>query len=149
MNSVNIVGNVTRDPEARTTQGGMEIASFGVAINRKTADGEKTVFVDVSVFSKLAGVVSQYVNKGDKVAVTGRLELDTWESDGVRKSKLYVIGNEVDFLSKAGEGKGSQEQGSAPSRGKPAGRPSNNKPAGRAPSKAPAKDWNDDEDVPF
>ena len=93
-NKVILMGNLTRDVELRHTQGGMAIAKFGMAVNRKssTRDGEQresTCFVDLTAFGKQAELLNQYVRKGSPLFIDGRLEYSTWESqDGGKRSKL-------------------------------------------------------------
>lgn len=92
-NKVILMGNVTRDPELRSTQGGMKILKLGLAINRKQKDKpDSTCFVDLTAFGKSAEVLEQYVQKGDPLLVDGRLDFSTWETDdGKKRSKLDVI----------------------------------------------------------
>lgn len=118
MNSVNIIGNLTRDPELRHTPGGTAVAKLGVAVNSKIKDAsgewtEKANFVDVTCFGKLAEVVCAHLEKGRQVGVSGRLDYSSWEAqDGSKRSKLEVVANEVKFLG-GGQGGGSG-QSSAP-----------------------------------
>ena len=104
-NKVILMGNLTRDIELRHTQGGMAIAKFGMAINRRssTKDGEQresTCFVDMTAFGKSAELHNQYVRKGSPLFVEGRLEYSTWESqDGGKRNKLEVIVENFQFMS--------------------------------------------------
>ncbi|MEC7724403.1 MAG: single-stranded DNA-binding protein [Planctomycetota bacterium] len=104
-NKVILMGNLTRDIELRHTQGGMAIAKFGMAINRRTSskDGEQresTCFVDMTAFGKSAELLNQYVSKGSPLFVEGRLEFSTWESqEGGKRSKLEVIVENFQFMS--------------------------------------------------
>ena len=95
-NKVILLGNLTRDVEIRTTQGGMAIAKLGMAINRKwTQNGEQkesTCFVDLTAFGRQAEVLGQYVGKGSPLFVEGRLEYSTWETqEGQKRNKLEVV----------------------------------------------------------
>ena len=109
INRVNISGNLTRDPELRQTQGGMAILSLGVAVNdrRKNAQtGEwedVPNFVDCVVFGTRAEKLAQYLAKGTKVAIDGKLRYSSWEKDGARRSKLEVIVDEIEFMSRGGQ----------------------------------------------
>jgi single-strand DNA-binding protein len=100
-NTVTVIGNVTRDPELRFTPSGMAIASFGVAVNRRwqnrqTNEWEERVsFFDVKCWAQLGENVSASVQKGSRVIVTGRLEQDSWEQDGQKRSKIEIIADEV------------------------------------------------------
>ena len=119
-NKVILMGNLTRDVEMRTTQGGMQIAKLGMAINRKwTQNGEQkesTCFVDLTAFGRTAEVLSQYVGKGSPLFVEGRLEYSTWEGqDGQKKNKLEVVIDNFQFVGaprSAGEGGGGGGGGS-------------------------------------
>lgn len=103
-NKVILMGNLTRDVEMRTTQGGTSIAKLGMAINRKWSgqsgeQKESTCFVDMTAFGKQAELLSQYVSKGSPLFVEGRLEYSTWESqEGGKKSKLEVIIENFQFM---------------------------------------------------
>jgi single-strand DNA-binding protein len=101
-NSVTIIGNCTRDPELRYTNNGMQIATFGVALNQRKRndsgqweDGETSYF-DVTCFRELAENVAESVSKGTRVIVSGTLKQRSWETpDGDRRSKVEVIADEV------------------------------------------------------
>ena len=99
INQVNVMGRLTRDPEMRTTSTGKMIASFSVAVDRQS--GEETDFFDVTCWNQLAEIVEKYTQKGSKVYVSGRLQLDRWESDGQKKQKVSIIANDVTFLDSA------------------------------------------------
>ena len=96
-NTVTIVGNVTRDPELRFTQGGAAVANFGVAWNMKNRDGEESVsFFDVTCWRSLAENVAESITKGTRVVIYGRLDHRTWETqDGEKRSKVDIIADEV------------------------------------------------------
>ena len=108
MNSVNhvmVLGNLTRDPELRYTPSGTAVCQLGVALNRRWRDqaGElkqEVTFVDVTVWAKQAETVAQHLVKGRAVAIEGRLQQDTWETEGgERRSRLKVVAQRVTFLS--------------------------------------------------
>jgi single-strand binding protein len=110
INRVNITGNLTRDPELRATAGGTQILSFGVAVNdrrrnQQTGEWEDVPnFVDCIVFGSRAEAVSRFISKGSKVAIEGKLRYSAWETkEGQRRSKLEVIVDEIDFLSRQGQ----------------------------------------------
>ncbi len=110
-NKVMLMGNLTRDPELRYTSGGAAVASFGLAVNRRFKQGEEwkedVCFVDITVWAKQAENCTEYLHKGSLVFVEGRLNYQTWEGDGGQKrSKLEVVANTVQFLSRPGGGKG-------------------------------------------
>lgn len=102
-----IVGNVGRDPEMRYTQGGTAVCDFSVAVSRKWTDQrsgeqrEKTTWVRVSAWNKLAEVCNQYVKAGMRVLVTGEVDASAWiGQDGAAKATLELTAKEVKFLSR-------------------------------------------------
>ena len=109
INSVQLSGNLTRDPEIRATQGGTQVLSFGLAVNDrarnpKTGEWEDYPnFVDCTMFGTRAEALARYLEKGMKVAVSGKLRYSAWERDGQRHSKIEVIVNELEFMSRARE----------------------------------------------
>ena len=117
INRVIITGNLTRDPELRATQSGMQVLSLGVAVNdrrKNPATGEwedYPNFVDCTMFGARAEAVSRYLSKGTKVAIEGKLRYSSWERDGQRRSKLEVIVDEIEFM---GRRDGQAAQAAAP-----------------------------------
>ena len=110
-NRVILVGNVTRDPELRYIPSGTAVTELGLAVNdrRKNSEGEwveETTFVDVTLWARQAEVASEYLSKGSPVLIEGRLKLDTWETDGQRRSKLRVVGDRMQMLGTRGAGGG-------------------------------------------
>lgn len=110
INRVNITGNLTRDPELRATAGGTQMLAFGVAVNdrrrnQQTGEWEDVPnFVDCIVFGSRAEAVSRFISKGSKVAIEGKLRYSAWETkEGQRRSKLEVIVDEIDFMSRQGQ----------------------------------------------
>ena len=106
INRVNISGNLTRDPELRATAGGTQVLSFGVAVsdrrkNPQTDEWEDYPnFVDCTMFGARAEAVGRYLAKGAKVAIEGKLRYSSWERDGQRRSKLEVIVEDIEFMSR-------------------------------------------------
>ena len=103
LNQVTLMGNLTADPELRNTPNGQIVTSFSVALNRsyKDAEGEwkeATDFIDVSCWGNLATQVSERLQLGSKVLVSGRLQSRSWEQDGVKRSKVEVLAVDVTFL---------------------------------------------------
>ena len=97
------MGNLTRDPELRQTPNGQSVCSFSLALNRsyKTGDGEwqeATDYVDIVAWAGLAERVAQYLTKGRKCLVSGRLQSRSWEQEGNKRSKVEVVANDVTFL---------------------------------------------------
>ena len=107
MNKVMLIGNLTRDPEATTLSSGMALTKIGIAVSRrfKNAAGEyqdEVTFVDLTAWSHRAEFAGKYLKKGTRVYVEGRLNFSQWEKDGVKRSKLDVTVDQIDFvLSKA------------------------------------------------
>ena len=99
MNTVNLTGRLTADPELRTTTNG-SVASLRVAIARPRKNGEDqgADYVDITVFGRQADTCSEYLAKGRKVAIEGRLHHSEWDSDNGRRQKLEVIARNVEFL---------------------------------------------------
>ena len=155
INRVNISGNLTRDPELRATAGGTQVLSFGVAVNDRrknpqTGDWEDYPnFVDCTMFGTRAEAVSRYLSQGTKVAIEGKLRYSSWERDGQRRSKLEVIVDEIEFMSRGsqgGQGGYSQNGGNSYGGGyAPAPAPQ----AAPAPVQAPPAVDVYDEDIPF
>jgi single-strand DNA-binding protein len=111
VNQVILMGNLTRDPELRQTPSGQSVVSFSLALNRAYKDQsgdwqEATDYIDVVAWGPLAERVSQYVTKGRRVLVQGRLQSRSWEQDGQKRSKVEVLANDVTFLDGRGEGEG-------------------------------------------
>jgi single-strand DNA-binding protein len=101
-NNVDLVGNITRDPELRFTPGGMAVASFGLAVNRRIQNRqtqeweERTSFFDVVSYGTLAENVSESLQRGSRIMVQGRLEQRSWETqDGEKRSKVEVIADDI------------------------------------------------------
>jgi single-strand DNA-binding protein len=105
INKVLISGNLTRDPELRATASGMPVLGLGVAVNdrrknQSTGEWEDYPnFIDCTMFGSRAESVSNYLSKGSKVAIEGKLRWSQWERDGQKRSKIEVIIDEIEFLS--------------------------------------------------
>jgi len=103
------MGNLTRDPEVRQTPSGQSVCSFSLALNRayKAQNGEwqeATDYIDVVAWGPLGERVGQYLSKGRRALVQGRLQSRAWEQDGQKRSKVEVLANDVTFLDGRGEG---------------------------------------------
>jgi single-strand DNA-binding protein len=110
------MGNLTRDPELRQTPTGQNVTSFSLALNRsyKDASGEwqeATDYIDVVAWGPLAERVSQYLTKGRRCLVQGRLQSRSWEQDGQKRNKVEVLANDVTFLDSRGGGEGNEGGG--------------------------------------
>lgn len=152
INRVIISGNLTRDPELRSTAGGMPVLGFGVAVNdrrknQQTGEWEDYPnFIDCTMFGARAEALSRYLSKGTKVSIEGKLRWSQWEREGQKRSKIEVIVDELEFMSSRGDsssyGGGMGGGYSAPTPAAPA----------YAPAPAPVVDASSsvyDEDIPF
>jgi single-strand DNA-binding protein len=158
LNKVFLIGNLTRDPELRVTPKGTAICSFGLAVNRQYRDEsgtarDETTFVDIEAWGKQGELVSKYLTKGSPCMVEGRLRLDAWEdkTSGQKRSKLKVVLDNVQFLSRGPGGGGGgaptgEMGGDSVSDDRPSAPPPRNasRPA-PAPESAPGLE----DDVPF
>ena len=99
-NKVFLAGNLTRDPELKTTPTGTAICLFGMAINSGKDENKKVDYVNVVCFNKTAEFVSKYFNKGKAIFIEGRLNYRAWEKDGKKFSTLDVLADRVEFIGK-------------------------------------------------
>lgn len=119
INYATISGNLTRSPELRTTQGGTEVLTIGVAVNdrwKNPQSGEwedRPNFIDCTMFGKRASSVSRFLSRGTKVCVTGKLRQSTWQDkSGQKRSKVEIIVDEIEFMSRKDSAGGSQQNDS-------------------------------------
>lgn len=113
VNQVILMGNLTRDPETRQTPNGQSVTTFSLALNRSYKDQsgewqEATDYIDIVAWGPLGERVAQYVTKGRRVLVQGRLQSRSWEQDGQKRSKVEVQANDVTFLDGRGDSEGPQ-----------------------------------------
>ena len=159
LNKVMLIGNLTRDPELRHTPKGTAVAELGLAINRVWMDEqrgkqEETTFVDVTLWGRQAELAQQYLSKGRPVYIEGRLNLDTWDdkATGQKRSKLKVIGENLQFLSSgqggSGGGGGSSQGGGGYSQ-QPSRAPEQRSGPPQGASAAPIDDFQEEDDIPF
>lgn len=154
-NKVLLMGNLTRDPELRTTASGLNICKFSLACNRsyKAQDGtpkEEVTYVEVDAFGRQAELISRSLTKGSPLFVEGRLKLDQWEDSksGEKRSKLGVVLENFQFIN----AKRGQDDGAGSSSGyySPPERSAATTHASSTPRAPAALQHNDiDEDVPF
>jgi single-strand DNA-binding protein len=140
LNQVTLMGNLTRDPELRQTPTGQSVTSFSLALNRSYKDGggewqEATDYIDVVCWGPLAERVAQYLSKGRRCLVQGRLQSRSWEQEGQKRSKVEVLANDVTFLDSRG---GGEDNDNGPSAGASSSSASDDKP--KASSKAKKDD---------
>ena len=111
INKVIVTGNLTRDPELRETGDGLQILSFGVAVNDRRKNQQtqqwedRPNFVDCVMFGNRAASVARFLSKGAKVAIEGKLRWSQWQAkDGSTRSKLTVAVDEIEFLQRKEDG---------------------------------------------
>jgi single-strand DNA-binding protein len=107
LNQVTLMGNLTRDPELRQTPTGQNVTSFSLALNRSYKDSsgewqEATDYIDIVCWGPLAERVAQYLSKGRRSLVQGRLQSRSWEQDGQKRNKVEVLASDVTFLDSRG-----------------------------------------------
>ncbi len=125
-NRVILMGNLTRDPEVRYANNGTAVCRIGLAVNRRFKDSqtgdwrEEATFIDVTMFGKRGEAFAKYHTKGRTAFIEGSLRLDTWEDkqSGQKRSKLYVVGDEWQFVG-GREGGGGGEPAHSRSEGAP------------------------------
>lgn len=166
LNKVMLIGNLTRDPEVRYTPKGSPVADLAIAVNRTyTADNgekrEEVTYVDIVLWAKLAELAGQYLHKGRPVFVEGRLQMDQWEdkATGQKRSRLRVVGENIQFLDSRRDGGGGGEEGGGGGGGgfsrpqqRPAQRPAPAKQQAAGSDEfgeGPITDGLEDDDIPF
>jgi len=120
-NKVTLMGNLTRDPELRTTPTGSNVCSFSLAVNRtwKNANGEQQEavdYIDCNIWGKPAEIINQYMSKGSGILVSGRLQQRSWEQEGQKRSKVEVVVEDFNFVGGGNDG-GSNSGGGSRSSG--------------------------------
>lgn len=115
-----IMGNLTRDPEMRTTPNGANVCSFTVAVNRTYRDSsgsnvEQVSFIDCVAWNRLGETIGQYAKKGSGVLVSGRLDQRSWEdkTTGQKRSRVEIVAEDFSFLPRGGQSEGSSYGGSS------------------------------------
>lgn len=148
-NQVILMGNLTRDPEVRNTPSGQSVCSFSLALNRTWKDQsgnqqEAVDYIDVVAWGQLGERVGQYLQKGRRCLVTGRLQSRSWDQEGQKRTKVEVLATDVTFLDGRPEG---GEQGGG--YGAPARSSSSNSGGGssRAASKPASKNDSPPDDL--
>ncbi len=155
-NKVILVGNLTRDVELKYTPAGTAIAKFGLATNRTYKDNttgenkQEVMFIDITVFGRSAEIANQYLRKGRRVLIEGRLVLDQWvDQSGQKRSKHSIVAERVQFMENkpSGEEGGYQQSYSQPKQPAPQAQPQM-QPTQQNTNNIPSIDL-DDEDIPF
>ena len=150
-NKVILLGNLTRDPEIRYTPKGSAVCDLGIAVNRQYTleNGERreeVTYVDVVLWARLAEIAAEYLKKGRPVFIEGRLQLDTWDDkqSGQKRSKLRVIGENMQMLGSRGAGGGGGGNAESSDEDRPA-RSTTPPPKAAAAATAEA----DEDEIPF
>ena len=151
MNKVYLIGNLTRDPEMRSTSSGIPVCNFSIAVNRRFKNAQtgqqETDFFNIVAWRQLAELCGRYLAKGRKVAVVGSIQTRTYEAqDGSKRSAFDIVADEVEFLStQSASGASSGDYHAAVS-------PAPAAPRAQAPAYAPADSGFtqvDDDELPF
>ena len=152
VNKVILVGNVGNDPEVRYMPNGNAVANVSVATSdswkdRNTGDQqERTEWHRVVFFNRLAEIVEQYVKKGTKLYLEGRLQTRSWEQDGAKRYSTEIVANEMQMLDSRGAGGVNQEFGDQPP---PPAAPSQDSEKGSTQQPSSSNFDNFDDDIPF
>ena len=100
MNHITIIGNVTREPELRSTPSGVSVCSFSVAVNNKYKPDDDAIFFKVTAWRGLADNCGKFVHKGSKVAVVGSVKPNEYEHNGEKRFNIEVQADDVEFLNR-------------------------------------------------
>jgi single-strand DNA-binding protein len=144
INRVVLLGRLTRDAEVKYTSGGQAVCKFSIAINRRRKSGDEWVdeanFFDVVLWGRMGESLSQYLIKGKQVGVTGELRQERWEKDGVTRSRVEIVADNIQLLG------GTQQEGGGKERTWQA-----KDPPAASPTPALAKPSDDGftDDIPF
>ncbi len=145
LNKVTILGNLGKDPESKSTDSGLNICRFSVAVTEKIKDNEHTEWFDITAFGKLAEIAGRYLAKGKQVYVEGRLETRKYEDkNGQERYKTSVIAREIIFLGAPQHKDEMPPQSQTRISGKPTQQSISTMVKG-----VEYTGWNDTEDIPF
>lgn len=106
INKAIITGNLTRDAELRSTGGGLSVANFAVAVNERVKNNstgeweDRANYIDCTMFGRRAEALAQYMTKGTKVTIEGKLRWSQWEKNGEKRSKVEVVVDEVELMAR-------------------------------------------------
>jgi single-strand DNA-binding protein len=154
-NKVILMGNLTRDPETRTTPSGQSVTNFSLAVNRtwRSADGtnqESVSYIDCVAWGKTGEIIAQYMQRGRALLVSGRLDQRSWEQDGNKRSKVEVIVEDFNFV---GGGAGGDGGGTSNSQQPAASSSSSSKSSSKKQDDVVIEDIGDEpinlDDIPF
>jgi single-strand DNA-binding protein len=154
LNKVMLIGNLTRDPELRHTPKGTAVSEISMAINRvwnndQGQKQEETTFVEVTLWGRQAELAQQYLTKGRGVYIEGRLQMDSWDDKetGKKRTKLKVVGDNLQFLPDGRGGSPSAGGGATPQQRSSAPQQRSGPPQGA--SAAPVDEFQEEDDIPF
>ena len=109
INTCTLVGNLTRDAELSYTGSGTAVLKYSIAVNRSVKSGDsykdEPSFIEIVHYGKAGESIKKWMTKGSKVCVTGSLRQDRWQSEGQTKSKIYVVANQIEFMSRSSNDK--------------------------------------------
>jgi single-strand DNA-binding protein len=98
-NKIVLVGNLTRDPEMRVISSGSGVTKFALAVNRRTKQGDETMFIDIVAWERLGEICNQYLKKGALVLIEGRLSIRSYDDkDGVKRKAVEVVATDMQML---------------------------------------------------
>ena len=141
MNKVFLIGNLTRDPELTETAGGVSVCRFSIAVNRNytSSDGERQAdFFNITAWRGLGDTVARFCKKGSKVAVSGSIQMRTYEdNNGQKRTAVDIVAQDVEFLSSKSQGSGDDYYDAG------------EKPASSSRKKPTLQAFDDDGDIPF
>lgn len=144
MNKAILIGNLTRDPELRTTAGGVSVCTFTLAVNRRFTNQEgvrEADFINIVTWRQTAELCARYLSKGRKAAVVGTIQSRSYDAqDGTKRYVTEVVADEVEFVGSSG---GSQDRQDSQTPPPP------NEPSGYAGSSASGFSDIDDDELPF
>lgn len=99
MNKVNLIGNLTKDPELRYTKNNIAVASYTIAINTRYGEQQETNYINITTWGKSGEFVNKYFKKGQPIAITGRLRNKNYEdSNGIKHYSIEVITEDIEFV---------------------------------------------------
>jgi single-strand DNA-binding protein len=102
-NRITLVGNLTRDPEIRYVTSGSAVTKFALAINRRTKQGDETMFIDIVAWDKLGEICNTYLKKGMSVLIDGRLAIRKYDSkEGEKRTAVEVVATDMQMLDSKG-----------------------------------------------
>jgi single-strand DNA-binding protein len=103
LNRCEFIGNLGRDPETSYSQAGLAITKFSIAVPEKWKDEERTEWVRITAFGKLAEICEKYLQKGKQIYVAGRMKTSSWEKDGITRYSTDIIADQMQMLGSKSE----------------------------------------------